>query len=168
MLGFGQRWFSWISTLLATVTTSVFLNGSRGRWFRHHTGLRQGDPLSPMLFIIAMEPLQHLVQLASRDGALEQLPLRSARLRLSLYIDDAAIFLKPSKEEVAKVLDVLTTFGPVSGLVTNTTKITVYPISCNGIDLVEVLEDFRCPIKSLPCTYLVLPLHTRQIRRMDV
>ena len=102
VLGFGHKWCSWISTLLGTASTSVFLNGSRGRWFKHHTGLRQGDPLSPMLFIIAMEPLQHLLQLALAEGALEQLPIRSANLRLSLYADDAAMFLKPRKEAVGQ------------------------------------------------------------------
>jgi hypothetical protein len=69
---------------------------------------------------------------------------------------------------VAKVLEVLTTFGHVSGLVTNTTKSAVYPICCDNIDLNEVMEDFRSPVKSFPCNYLGLPLHTRQIRRVDV
>jgi hypothetical protein len=82
VLGFGRKWCSWISTLLATATTSVFLNGSRGKWFKHHTGLRQGDPSSPMLFILAMEPLQQLLHLALADGAFEQFPLRAARLRV--------------------------------------------------------------------------------------
>ena len=121
-----------------------------------------------MLFIIAMEPLQHLLHLATVDGELEQIPTRSARLRLSLYADDAAIFLRPKKEEVAKVLEVLTTFGRVSGLLTNTSKSVVYPISCDSIDIDAVMEEFRSPIKAFPCTYLGLPLHTRQLRRVDV
>jgi len=121
-----------------------------------------------MLFIIAMEPLQHLLHLATVDGELEQIPTRLARLRLSLYADDAAIFLRPKKEEVAKVLEVLTTFGRVSGLLTNTSKSAIYPISCDSIDIDAVMEEFRCPIKAFPCTYLGLPLHTRQLRRVDV
>ena len=60
-MGFGARWCNWISILMSTATTSVFLNGSRGKWFKHYTGLRQGDPLPPMLFILAMEPLQLLI-----------------------------------------------------------------------------------------------------------
>jgi len=43
--------------LLSTASSSVLLNGGRGRWFKHQTGLRQGDfPGSPMLFTLAMEP----------------------------------------------------------------------------------------------------------------
>ena len=85
-----------------------------------------------------------------------------------MYADDAAIFLRPVKEEVTKVHEILTTFGAVSGLLTNTTKSAVYPICCDNIDLVEIMEHFRCPVKTFPCTYLGLPLHTRQLRRVDV
>jgi hypothetical protein len=64
--GFGARWRNWISILLSTSSTSVLLNGARGKWFNHFRGLRQGDPLSSMLFILAMEPLQRLMEIAAR------------------------------------------------------------------------------------------------------
>lgn len=60
-LGFGIKWREWVSALLATSSSSVLLNGTRGRSFKHKTGVRQGDPLSPMLFIIAFDPLQRLL-----------------------------------------------------------------------------------------------------------
>jgi mannosylglycoprotein endo-beta-mannosidase len=47
--GFGPRWRSWVSTLLSSSSTSITLNGARGQWYKHFRGLRQGDPLSPML-----------------------------------------------------------------------------------------------------------------------
>ena len=99
-LGFGARWRAWVSTLLGKSSSSVLLNGVRGQWFKHKTGMRQGDPLSPMLFILAMEPLQLMLNKATEQGLLSPICNRNAKLRISLFTDDAAIFLNPMGEEV--------------------------------------------------------------------
>jgi hypothetical protein len=166
--GFGNKWRSWISTLLSTSSTATLINGARGRWFNHYRGLRQGDPLSPMLFILAMEPLQRLFDQAASDGLLSPICSSAAKLRVSLYADDAAVFVQPTKEDVATVAETLELFGQVSGLLTNRSKCAVYPIRCDNINLEEVMEGFQCPIQSFPCNYLGLPLHYRQLRRVDV
>jgi len=95
--GFQPKWQAWVSILLATSSTYVLLNGSRGKWFKHFTGLRQGDPLSPMLFIIAMEPFQRLFYIATTEGLLSPLGASVTKLRASLYADDAAVFSESSQ-----------------------------------------------------------------------
>ena len=67
-LGFGARWREWISILFRTASSRALLNGQRGPTFDHARGIRQGDPLSPMLFILAMDPLQRLLDMrGTRD-----------------------------------------------------------------------------------------------------
>lgn len=117
--GFGSMWRNRVSALLASSSSAVLLNGVRGPWFKHFTGLRQGDPLSPMLFILAMEPLQRLFQVASDVGSLSPIGNRVAKLRTSLYADDAALVLKPTKDDVLVAAHILEIFGHAYGLVTN-------------------------------------------------
>ena len=84
-LGFGPRWREWISILFGTATSRALLNGNQGSSFSHKRGVRQGDPLSPMLFILAIDPLQKMLDLATQNGILTPLPLATAKLRTSLY-----------------------------------------------------------------------------------
>ena len=105
--------------------------------FAHAYGLRQGDPLSPMLFIVAIDPLQLTLWAASQARILHPIKAHSASCRISLYADDAGIFANPVKEELDAIAGILACFGEASGLITNVTKTEVFPIRCQVIDLTD-------------------------------
>ncbi|GJT94975.1 RNA-directed DNA polymerase, eukaryota, partial [Tanacetum coccineum] len=63
-MGFGRKWCAWIRGCLESSVTSILVNGSPTDEFKIRRGLRQGDPLSPFLFILAMEGLHMLISCA--------------------------------------------------------------------------------------------------------
>ena len=60
-MGFSSRWLSWIKWCISTASFLVLVNGSPAGFFPSSKGLRQGDPLSPYLFVIGMEALSCLI-----------------------------------------------------------------------------------------------------------
>ena len=96
-MGFGPRWREWISILLSTAKTRVLINGHPGPPICHEKGLRQGDPVSPMLFTLVIDVLNSLLQHAIRMGVMCRLTERRMASSISLYADDVAIFISPSR-----------------------------------------------------------------------
>ena len=76
-MGFDPIWRDVISGLLATSSTQVLLNGSPSEKIVHQHGLREGDPLSPMLFILVMDVLYYLVKRDLEEGLLQPLARRN-------------------------------------------------------------------------------------------
>lgn len=110
-MGFPMRWRDWIVVLLSTSSSRVLLNEVPNPPLMHDRGLRQGDPLSPLLFVTAINPLQRLLQLASEMGILSKLRGRAPYCRISMYADDATMFIAPIKEEIDVLVHILNMFG---------------------------------------------------------
>jgi hypothetical protein len=96
-LGFPVRWIDWAATILYTSSSRVTINGVLNPPIRHGRGLRQGDPLSPLLFVLAIDLLQKILKIAAESGALSKLGNFSSILKISLYADDATLFVKPKR-----------------------------------------------------------------------
>jgi len=67
-MGFGNRWLGWIDFCIKTTRFSILVNGEPVGFFPAERGLRQGDPLSPFLFIIAMEGFDSLMRKALQNN----------------------------------------------------------------------------------------------------
>jgi hypothetical protein len=77
---------------------------------------QHGNTWSPMLFILAMEPLHTLLEAATRHGILQSITEGPIQIRTSLYADDAARFLRPSSQDLVNIQVILQQFGSASGL----------------------------------------------------
>jgi hypothetical protein len=114
-----------------------------------------------------MEPLHRILSLAADDGVLSRLRGRANDVRTSLYADDAVFFVNPVKAELEAVRDILSRFGEVTGLHVNFAKTAVIPISCEGLDVADIVSPLGARIASLPCKFLGLPLSLRKLRKVD-
>jgi hypothetical protein len=156
-LGFGPRWLSWICVTLNSSSSRVLLNGNPRASFLHRRGLRQGDHLSPMLFDAAIDPLQKIIEFATREGVLLPMKSKMASFRASLYVDNAGVFANPDKDELLSLSAILDFFGKAPGLITNLAKMEVFPIQCDDIDISGLLSDNPAKMGAFPGNYLGLP-----------
>jgi len=146
-----------ISSILATSSSRILINGQPGRSISHARRLRQDDPLSPMLFILAIDPLQLMLVLP-----------KTANLRWSLYGVDAAIFADASSSELKHLQKIIHIFGDCPGLRINMSKTEIYTICLNTDTVQSLIRNFLGKICSFPVKYLGLPLHSRKLRKVDV
>jgi hypothetical protein len=84
-LGFTWRWINWVACLLSMASTRIILNGQPGQRICHVRGLRQGDPLSLLLFVLVMEVLNGLFHRADLNRLFTPLYAPSIKFYLSLY-----------------------------------------------------------------------------------
>jgi hypothetical protein len=166
-VGFGQRWRDIISIVWGCTTSRILLNGIPRKPIRHGRGLRQGDPLSPMLFILAMDPLQRMLEKATQAGLLTPIGAEPIKFRTSLYADDAALFIRPTISDVTNVTQVLLAFGDATDLKTNLQKSEIFPISFLDEEVEPMTNVFQASQAHFPCKYLGLPLHIGKTRRDD-
>ena len=100
-MGFGEKWAGWIRWCISTASFSVLVNGSPTGFFRNTRGLRQGDPLSPYLFVLGMETLSSLINRALRGGFLSGFKIRGREgivIQVShlLFANDMLVFCEDS------------------------------------------------------------------------
>jgi len=165
---FGPSWRRWISTLLCTASSKIILNGHKGPKVKHLRGVRQGDSLSPMLFIISVDILHRLFLKASSDGVLRKMEPPEVKYQCSFYADDVILFIRPTVQEATAVKEIMRIFGEASGLKTNLAKCSITPIYGGEEVMDELVSIFGCQVQEFPIKYLGLPLSTSKIPKAQV
>jgi hypothetical protein len=165
-VGFGPRWRHMMALIWASSTSGILLNVELSKPLKHARGLRQGGPLLPMLFILAMDPRQKLLDMATQEGLLNSIRTYPIKMRTSLYADDAMLFLRPIAPDVSNLQQLLTQFGMATGLCTNIQKSKIYQFG-EGVNIIEVLGNFQVRHGHFPCKYLGLSLRNGKIKRED-
>ncbi|WMV14069.1 hypothetical protein MTR67_007454 [Solanum verrucosum] len=161
-MGFGGKWLKWIKFCTTTVKFSILINGAPSGFFSSKRGLRQGDPLSPFLFILAMEGLNDMLRTAQTRGWIRGFNANmNNRQGLAIshlqYADDTLIFCDADSSQLKYLRVILILFEAISGLHINWGKSLIFPV--NEVPWINMLANILGgKVGDLPTTYLGMPL----------
>ncbi|CAG7886739.1 unnamed protein product [Brassica rapa] len=157
----------WIWACISTPYYSVSLNGELAGFFPGEKGLRQGDPISSSLFVLAMDVLSKELDLAAREGRFGIHPKCAFPLVTHLsFADDLLIFFDGTADSLRGIMQVLRDFQRKSGLALNLRKTSVFLDGNDRVAAQSVATDFGLTQGSLPVKYLGLPLSSRRLGRI--
>lgn len=120
-MGFGENFTGWIRALYTGSNCLVKVNGNVGLGFEAKGGVRQGCPLSPLLFILYMEPVAEAIRLDNKVKGFVVPGAKGAEVKLSQYADDTSLLLM-SDRCLEKALSVFEEFSLASGASLNVAK----------------------------------------------
>jgi hypothetical protein len=160
-LGFHSTWTRWIETCISSTSFSILINGSSFGMFSPGRGLRQGDLLSPFLFILGSEALSRLLLREEQNGKIRGMKIarNNPSIHHLLFADDLLIFGKASISEATTLKKCLDKYCLWSGQTINATKSSIrFSKNTNPTTSSNILNilPFSASLKS--SIYLGLPI----------
>ncbi|GKD10960.1 RNA-directed DNA polymerase, eukaryota, reverse transcriptase zinc-binding domain protein [Tanacetum coccineum] len=153
--GFSDKWCGWIRSCLYSSEGSVIVNGSPTKEFQFHRGLKQGDPLSPFLFLLIMESLHISVQRVVDAGMFRGINIGPSLQLSHLFYADNTIFMGHcSDSNIDTIIYALECFYHASGLRINMNKSKLMGISVSSDKVEQAARKIGCTILNAPFSYL--------------
>ncbi|GJX92045.1 RNA-directed DNA polymerase, eukaryota, reverse transcriptase zinc-binding domain protein [Tanacetum coccineum] len=164
--GFHSKMVNWIIKCVTTTSFSICVNGKSCGYFQGGRGLRQGDPMSPYLFILVMEILTLLVE-KRVNGSSDfkyHYGCKDMRLTYFCFADDLIMFSHRDKDSVMVLQKAIEEFGSISGLLPNYNKSTIIFGSMDEEKKQRILSSVPFKLEKLPVKYLGMPLTSRELQ----
>jgi hypothetical protein len=168
--GFSERWINWIKCLVKGGSVGVNLNGEESAFFKPGKGLRQGDHISPLLFILVGYVLTKMWRRAVRNGLIKGLlpEFREGGVVSLQYGDDTIVFSDPSEQYPRNLKCSLIWFEKLPGMRINYHKSELIPCNMSENPIFVGAHILGCPVGSFPIKYLGIPLQFKKFRREDI
>lgn len=108
-MGFPEIWVDRVICCVTTSTFSILINGKPYGHITPFRGLRQGDPLSPYLFLLCTEGFTSLLQRAKNERRIQGVSIcrRAPRITNLLFADDSVLFCQANHREVQEIVEIL-------------------------------------------------------------
>ncbi|KAL0367896.1 UNVERIFIED_CONTAM: hypothetical protein Scaly_1008500 [Sesamum calycinum] len=166
--GFPPIFIAWIMECVSTSSFSVALNGSLHGFFVGKKWLRQGDPMSPALFLLCMEYFSRQTKRKTTDSDFNFHP-KCEKLKIThlLFADDLMMFSRGDLPSVHILMECLQEFRDVSGLTVNTSKSSIFTAGIENNMLREILARIEFARGEMPVRYLGIPLAAQRLSVRD-
>ncbi|PKU65724.1 Putative ribonuclease H protein [Dendrobium catenatum] len=164
--GFPPTFIQWVKACISDVYFSICIDGVLEGYFNSSSGIRQGCPLSPYFFCIAMDAFSCLIDNGSSQDKFIGFNKQGMNISHLLYADDLLIFGEASLSNCAVLTKLLDLFANVSGLLVNHEKsqIILSSFISNPWDVCEALH---MPSSCTKMTYLGLPISVKKCSKSD-
>lgn len=167
-MGFPSQFLNWIRACVTSCMFSVKINGSLEGFFQGKSGIRQGDPLSPYLFVIAMEVLTACIKHETNIPEFKyHWGTKGVDLTHLTFADDVLLFCKGENPSINALMNGVKMFESCSGLSRNPSKCSIFfgNVSREIIDAALLHTGFL--EGKLPIKYLGLPLISGKLKAQD-
>ena len=159
-MGFCNKWIKWIQGCVKSASISILVNGSPTPQFSPQRGLRQDDPLAPLLFNIVAEALAGLMREAINKNIYTAFAVGKNNIPVSFlqYADDTIFFGEATIQNIKAIKAILRGFELASGLKINFAKNSLMAFGKSDLRTKEAAEYLNCRILAMPFTYLGIPI----------
>lgn len=162
--GFSDRWIQWVKMATIGGKMAVNINGEVKDFFKTYRGVRQGDPLSPLLFNLVADALSEML-----NNAKQAVPhLVPGGLTHLQYADDTILFMTNTEENIVTVKFLLYCYEAMSGLKINYQKSEIMVIGGDEMETQRVADLFNCQAGKMPFTYLGIPISMNKLTNADL
>ncbi|KAG7581859.1 Reverse transcriptase zinc-binding domain [Arabidopsis suecica] len=163
-----DKFVGWIKECFTTPSFSVAFNGELVGFFQGKKGLRQGDPISSLLFVLAMDVLSKKLDKGVINQSFGPHPLCLVPLITHLsFADDVLIFFDGKEDSLQGVMDILEEFKAESGLGVNKDKTALFLDGGCIQENSEMANRLGLLQGSLPVRYLGVPLTSKKMKEQD-
>ena len=115
----------WIGALYSDPTAQIQVNGTLSEAFKLHNGTRQGCPLSPLLFVLSLEPLLTSIR---KNREINGIKVGEQEHKIAAYADDIMLFIANPRQSLPKVMEEMDEYGKVSNFKINMEKTEILNI----------------------------------------
>ncbi|XP_026435164.1 uncharacterized protein LOC113332878 [Papaver somniferum] len=162
---FPDTWCKWLGIVFESARISVMINGGPNGFFPVGRGLRQGDPLSPLLFVLMEDVLSRNITKLVMEGKINPMVIRNGIHPSHMFFaDDVFIFCNGAKKSIQNLMKILEAYQDSSGQVINKNKSKLFVDGTTAARVIQIKEMMQMEVSKLPDKYLGVILHAGRVK----